>query len=290
MKYIDIVIRLLPLILPLLALSCISREYPLTSTVTETLYRTEYITEACTENETSTDVVTNSYELPIYYRWYSNNIAFNNQTNFWYIAYDIPQSSPYDNLRLTVSVWKQYQYESASVRILDMTAGGHLTFPDPAVYGDTEKGQIKWTWITPSTTGSAISLTGSSSDASEDASAEANVVVTGGASTTWLDTANVQINQARFLGGRTNLWSRPEDPQVFDLDAGRAQKIGIIVCGPENQWNARITLRGTFTRNIVTYKTTVKERQVERQVPYQIQKQQTTCQVKQVPFWEMFSQ
>jgi hypothetical protein len=301
MKYIDIAIKLLPLILPLLAASCIPREYPLTNTVTETLYRTEYVTESYTENETTVDAVTNSCELPVFYSWYSNNIAFNGQTRFWYIAYDIPRWPAYDNLRLTVSIWKQYQYELASIRILDMTAGGHLTTPDPAVYGDSGKGQVTWTWITPATTSSAgsssVASSGGSSSAPTSSDSEASseessasTSTSGGASSTWLDTANVQINQSRFLGGRTNLWSRPEDPQVFELDAGRAQKIGIIICGPENQWNARVTLRGAFTRNIVSFKTVVKERQVEKQVPYQIQKQQTTTQVRQVPFWEIFSQ
>ena len=292
MKYIDITIRLLLLILPLVAASCVPREYPLTSTVTETAYRTEYVTEAYTENETTVDAVTNSCELPVYYSWFSNNIAFNGQTRFWYIAYDIPPWPAYDNLRLTVSIWKQYQYELASIRILDMTEGGHLTTPDPGTDGDTGKGQVTWTWITPSTTSSVSSSSASSSGASETSTEESTTSssTSGGASTTWLDAANVQINQARFLGGRTNLWSRPEDPQVFELDAGRAQKIGIIICGPENQWNARVTLRGTFTRNIVSYKTVVRERQVEKQVPYQIQKQQTINQVRQVPFWEIFSQ
>ncbi|MFA5078818.1 MAG: hypothetical protein WC541_04965 [Dehalococcoidia bacterium] len=283
MKYIDITIRLLPLILPLFAASCIPREYPVTSTVTETGYRTEYVTEAYTENETAVDAITDSCELPVYYSWYSNNIAFNGQPHFWYIAYDIPRWPEYDNLRLTVSIWQQYQYELASIRVLDMTEGGHLTTPDPATSADTGKGQVAWNWITASTTSSTSSETSSGESST-------STVTYGGASTSWLDTANVQINQARFLGGRTNLWSRPENPQVFELDAGRAQKIGIIVCGPENQWNARITLRGTFTRNIVSYKTVVKERQVEKQVPYQIQKQQTATQVRQVPFWEIFSQ
>jgi len=271
------------------AASCVSKEYPVTDAVTETRYRTEYVTEAYTENETTIDTVTNSYELPLYYSWYSQNIAFNGQTNFWYLAYDIPQWPVYDNLRLTISIWKQFQYESASIRILDMTGSGHLTTPAPAIYGDTDVGQVEWTWITPSTTATASASSSSSSGASENPSEESSVTTTGGAATTWLDKANVQINEAKFLGGRTNLWSRPEDPQVFELDAGKAQKIGVIICGPQNQWNARVTVKGAFTRNIVSYKTVSGERQVAKQVPYEVQKQQTIYQVRQVPFWEAFS-
>jgi len=286
MKYIYITAGLALLLV--FASSCIPREYPVTSTVTETHYRIEYVTETCTENETSMEPVIHSYELPVYYSWFSKNIAFYGPANFWYFAYDIAQWPAYDNLRLTISIWKQYQYESASIRVLDMTEGGHLTSPDPAIYGDTETGQIKWSWITPSTTGSPVSSAGSSTETAESPSEETNVVMIGGASTTWLDKANAQINLAKFLGGRTNLWSRSEDPQVFDLDAGKARKIGVIVCGPENRWNARISLKGTFTHNIISHKTVVKERQVEKQIPYQIQKQQTTYQVRQEPFWEMF--
>ena len=288
MKTNDLPALLLPLLLLGLATSCISREYPVTSAYTETAFRTEYVTEAYTENETTVDSVSDSYELQPFYTWYSQNIAFNGQTNFWYIAYDIPQSPPYDSLRLKVSIWKQLQYESASIRILDMTKGGQLTTPAPAIYGDTGLGQVKWTWITASTTGTSPSSS-SSGGTSDNASGEATSFTIGGASTTWLDMANIQINQAKFLGGRTNLWSRPENPQVFDLDAGKAQKIGIIICGPQNGWNARVTLQGTFTRDRMSQKTATGERQVARQVPYEVEKQKTTYETRQVPFWEMFS-
>jgi hypothetical protein len=267
------------------ASSCISKEYPVTSSYTDTAYKTETVTETYTENETTVDSITDSYELQPFYTWYSQNIAFNGQTNFWYLAYDIPQSPPYDDLRLKVSIWKQLQYESASIRILDMTKGGQLTTPAPAIYGDTGVGQVKWTWITASTT-PTVTYSGSTSEGTPE---EPTSTVTGGASTTWLDMANIQVNQAKFLGGRTNIWSRPENPQVFDLDAGKAQKIGIIICGPQNRWNARVTMEGTFAHNTISYKTVVKERQVAKQVPYEIEKQKTVYQARQVPFWEIFS-
>lgn len=289
MKITNLTVLMLPLLLLAFATSCISREYPVTSTYTETAYRTEYVTETYTENQTTVDSITGSYELQPFYTWYSQNIAFNGQTNFWYIAYDIPQSPPYDNLRLKVSIWKQLQYESASIRILDMTKGGQLTTPAPAIYGDTGLGQVKWTWITASTTGTLTTSSSSSGSTSDNASSEATGIVIGGASTTWLDMANIQINQAKFLGGRTNLWSKPENPQVFELDAGKAQKIGIIICGPQNQWNARLTLQGTFTRNAVAHETVTGERQVAKEVPYEVEKQKTTYQARQVPFWEIFS-
>jgi hypothetical protein len=95
--------------------------------------------------------------------------------------------------------------------------------------------------------------------------------------------------RSKFLGGRANLWSRPEDPQVFELDAGKAQKIGIIICGPQNQWNARVTLQGTFTHDTVSHKTVTRQRQVAVEVPYEAEKQKTTYRARQVPFWEIFA-
>jgi len=289
MKMIDLTALLLPLLLLALATSCVSREYPVTGTYMETAYRTEYVTETYTENETTVDSITGSYELRPVNTWYSQNIAFNGQSNFWYLAYDIPQEPPYDNLRLKVSVWKQYQYESASIRILDMTRGGQLSIPAPAIYGATDTGLIAWTWITATTTGTAGAWSSSSGSTSDNASEEASGATTGGASTAWLDMANIQINQAKFLGGRTNLWSRPENPQVLDLDAGKAKKIGIIICGPQNQWNAQLTLQGTFTYDTVSDKSVTRERRVAVQVPYEVEKQKTTYQARQVPFWEIFA-
>ncbi len=285
MNKINLIALMLPLLIIGSATSCISREYPVTGTQTETAYRTEYVTETYSENETTTESITGSYEIQPLYKWYSQNIAFKGQSYFWYLAYDIPQSPPYDNLRLKVSIWKQLQYESASIRILDMTKGGQLTTPAPAVSGDTSPGLVNWTWITPSAAGASTSPSSSSGSGS----AEGAGTTTGGASTQWLDMANIQINQAKFLGGRTNLWSKPENPQVFELDAGRAQKIGIIICGPQNQWNARVTLEGAFTTDTVLYKTVTKERQVAKQVPYEVQSQKTTYQTRQVPFWEILS-
>jgi len=288
MKNIELIAAMILLPILYFTSSCISKEYPVTGTYTDTEYRTEYISETITENETTVDSITASCELQPFYTWYSQNVAFNGQTNFWYLAYDIDQSPPYDNLRLKVSIWKQFQYETASVRILDMSKGGHLSIPDPAIYGDTDEGRVQWTWITPSTT-ATLALSDSSDSMSGDSSEEAAVLTTGGASTTWLDMANIQINQSRFLGGRTNLWSKPENPQVLDLDAGKAQKIGIIICGPQSQWNARVTLEGTFRHNVVSYETVTRDRQEAKQVPYEVQKQVTTYETRQVPFWEMFS-
>ncbi len=259
---------LLLLTLPLLAIfaSCVSRQYPVTSTYEETAYRTAYVSETYTENETAIETLSGQYGLTPFYSWYSPNIAFFSKTNVWYLSYDIPQSPPYDNIRLIISIWKQPQYESATLSVLDTTKGGNLSTPAPAVAGDSGKGQVKWTWITGTSSGSAA----------------------GGISDSWLDAANIQLNQALFLGGRTYLWSKQENPQIFQLDAGKAQKFCIILCGPQNIWNAKVSVDAAWSRNITSCRPVTKERQVARQVAYPSQKQQTLYETRQVPFWEIF--
>jgi hypothetical protein len=275
---------LLLLTLPLLAVftSCLPRQYPVTSAYEETAYRTEYVSETYTENETMVETLSGQYELTPFYSWYSQNIAFSGRTNVWYLAYDIPQTPPYDNMRLKVSIWKQPQYEAASVSIFDMTRGGNLSTPAPAVAGDSGKGRVKWTWITSTSSGTTTtSSSGSGSDSSTS-------VTTGGVSDSWVDAANTQLNQALFIGGRNYLWSKEEDPQIFELNAGRAQKIGVILCGPLNRWNAGISLAATWSQTITSFKPVTGERKVEKQVPYTVQKQKTVYETRQAPFWEVF--
>ncbi|MCX6001603.1 MAG: hypothetical protein NTY79_03605 [Chloroflexi bacterium] len=279
-------ISLLLLILTLLAVfaSCISRQYPVTSTYQETAYRTEYASETYTENETAVETLSGQYELTPFYSWYSQNIAFSGQTNVWYIAYDIPQTPPYDNIRLIVSIWKQLQYEPATISVLDMTQGGHLSTPAPATAGDTGKGQVKWTWITSSSSGTTSTF---SSVSSTDSGSTGSTGVIGGASDSWVDAANTRINQALFLGGRTYLWSKQADPQIIEMNAGRAQKIGVIICGPQNSWNSRITVAANWSSSTTSYQPVTKERKIEKQVPYTVQKQKTIYETRQVPFWEV---
>jgi len=278
MKIVNLLAFILPLPFLMLVASCISRQYPVTSTYQETAYKTEYTTETYTDSETTTETLSGQYELTPFYSWYSQNIAFSSKTNVWYLAYDIPQSPPYDNIRLKISIWKQLQYESASISVLDTTKGGHLSTPAPAMAGESGKGQVKWTWVTSTSSGSTSTYTADNTSSS----------TSGGVSDSWLDAANIQLNQALFLGGRTYLWSKQENPQIFELDAGKAQKIGIILCGPQNSWNAKISVDATWSRSITSYRPVTKERQAARQVSYPSQKQKTIYETRQVPFWEIF--
>jgi hypothetical protein len=323
-------INLLLLTLPLLAIfaSCLSRQYPVTSTYEETAYRTEYVSETYTENETAVETLSGQYELSPLYAWYSPYITFSGNTNFWYTAYDIPQSPPYDNIRLKVSIWKQPQIEPAKISVLDMTRSGQLFEPLDRPYGypalptviDMMRGGHLSAPAAPveedSSTIARTWITGTSSGGSSDSSS-------GGVSNAWLDAANIQINQALFLGGRsyptfsallpksaldgrvtgstgntlyatgslylggrTYVWPEKENPLTFELNAGKAQKIGTIICGPLNSWNAKAYITATWSRTTTSYHPVTKERKIEKQAPYTVQKQKTIYETRQAPFWE----
>jgi hypothetical protein len=238
--------------------SCISREYAVTQNYEETAYRTEYYTEPSSENISTAGAETEVYELLPYYYWYSQEMLFKDTRNLWYYGYDLPELPGGSGARLKIYMWPQLQYEQMFLSVFDMTRAGHLDYPDPVgPSGNAEKGLVEWSWIS------------------------------GSATSTWLDWANERMTHAKFLGGRSNVWSRPGDVQLIDLAAGRARTIAIIISGPRDKWNANFTLKVT-THGAVENKQPAGEKKIARQVPYQMQKQRTVYELRQAPFWEAF--
>jgi hypothetical protein len=237
--------------------SCVNKEYAMTQDYVATENRTKYITESYTENETYMNVSSGEYELPCFNNWTSFDVTFNNVGNLFYYGYDIPDPDVYDNISLKIEIWKPPQYELESIGIFDVTKTGHLSYPEPPITGEE---------TTTENTGSYL--------------------ITGNASDRWLKDANAMINQAKFLGARTNLWSNQDNPQVIELDAGKAQKIAIIICGPQNKWNTNIRLFILWTFNSPVYGPVNKERTEQKQVPYQVVKQRTYYEIRHVPIWE----
>ncbi|MGA2367350.1 MAG: hypothetical protein ABSF74_02100 [Dehalococcoidia bacterium] len=221
--------------------------------------RTEYITESYTENETYTSVSSGEYELPSFTNWTSFDVTLNNLGNLFYYGYDITDPDNYDNISLKIEIWKPPQYEMESISVFDVTKTGHLSYPEPPIAGEE------------TTTDNTSSY-----------------VINGTASNRWLENANALITRAKFLGARTNLWSNQDNPQLIQLDAGKAQKIGIIISGPGNKWNTTIRLFVLWTINTPVYGPVNKERTVQKQVPYQVVKQRTYYEIKHVPIWETF--
>ncbi|MHB8085799.1 MAG: hypothetical protein ACYDHZ_08235 [Dehalococcoidia bacterium] len=230
-------------------MSCVNKEYSTTQNYVVTENRTEYVTESYTENETYMAVSSGEFELPSFNNWEWGNAC--------YYGYDVPDADSYDNISLKIEIWKPPQYEPETITFLDVTKTGHLSYPDLPVEGEetsTENTQ--------------------------------NYVITGTASNAWLKAANEWLQQSKFLGGKANLWSNQDNPQVMELDAGKAQKIGILIIGPVNKWNTTPKLFIKWTINYPVYGPVTKVRNVEKQVPYQVVKQRTYYEIKPVPIWE----
>ncbi len=238
-------------------IACIGKQVAVTQSYYETEYRTDNFTETYTENLTPSSSLSGEYELPSYYRWTSSDITFVGFANVHYFGYDIQDASLYDDVRLKILVWKQPQYETASILVYDTSKPGQLSYPDPAGTGETVEEDT-----------SSYKING------------------GNVSAGWLHTANQWIGQARLLGGRTNLWSSKDDPQVIELKAGKATKVAVIVSGPADSWNVSMALHVAWTINPGGQQLAVRERTAQKQTPYQVLRQKTVYQVKQVPFWE----
>ncbi|MBN1376340.1 MAG: hypothetical protein JXA01_09305 [Dehalococcoidia bacterium] len=239
--------------------ACVSQEYPVTENYEETQYKSELTSETYTENQTSLLTDSGEFALASYFKWSSSGLSFSGIRNVYYYGYEIPEADLYDDIRLRVSVWQQLQQETARVSIFDMSEAGHIESPEPTSEGMAPE-ELPQSYL-----------------------------ITGSASITWLKSANSIINHAKFLGGTGYLWSKPADPQIFYLDAGKASSIAVIVSGPINKWNGSVNLDVLWNHTATSRHTVTKERQVTRQVPYQVEHQRTVYKVKQVPFWEIVS-
>jgi hypothetical protein len=250
MKVIRRILLLVIVTFPFVLSACVSREFPVTQNYQETRYRTDTSTETFTENRTT--VKSESGEFPIvpYYNW--------STSAFYYYGYEIPDAQSYDNISLRLSVWQQLQHEPVLLRVFDMTKTGHIPSPEPPPAEEVSTAPPKWYFIT------------------------------GIASPTWLLTANTMIYQSRFLGATNYMFWKREDPQVIQLEAGQAKDIAIIITGPQAKWNCRVTVDVIWTRNTYDSQTVAAQRQVSKQVPYQVESQRTIYETRQVPFWDTF--
>jgi hypothetical protein len=242
----------------IILVSCINKEFPVKQYYQETQYNTETIIETYTDNITSAIIgETGEYELPAYYYWSSSNLSFKEIANLHYWGYEIPQTPYYENIRLRITIWQQLQRETAIMSIFDVTKSGQIPSPDPS---NTETPSQPPTWY---------AINGISSDV-------------------WLKSANSAINNARFLGGSNFNWAKPSESREIELEAGKARSIAIIIAGPQNTWNSRFNVHVKWSRNNVSIQPVTKERLITRQIPYQLQKEKTTYEIKSVPFWDFF--
>ncbi|MDD5312292.1 MAG: hypothetical protein PHO26_04575 [Dehalococcoidia bacterium] len=239
--------------------ACVNREYTITENYTDTEYRTEFTTEKYSENVTiEVDDTAFEYELKPLFSWSSTLLSFKDIAYIRYCAYDIPDLQQYEGARLKVAVWEQLQYEKMIIRVFDMTSTGHIYAPDAY---NAEAGAIEGSSDRP--------------------------WITGKSSATWLDSANSIINGAKFLGGRTNIWSNSDNPHILEYEIGKARNIAFIISGPLNPWNANVTASLLLNRTQIKNQVVTRERNASIEVPYEVQKQRNLSVVKQVPIWDL---
>lgn len=241
--------------------SCVYREYAVTQDYEETEYRTEYSTARQTENVSVSHTGNVEYKLVPYYYWRSRDLNYREYYNIWYFGYELPEFTGGYTSRLKLLFQPQLQYERMYLSVFDMTGIGHIDYPDPiGPTGNSEKGLVDWTFFT------------------------------GSATSTWLDYANSQLGRARFLGGRSNVWVDPKTAQIIELDAGCARTIAVIINGPDNRWNCDFSLSVVPVYHTTETRPLTEQTTTPQLVPYQVKKQRTIYEFRQIPFWEiMFS-
>lgn len=248
-------IILLPALIACLS-SCITREYAVVQNYEETEYRTEYYAEGPGENTGMSKAASVEYSLSPYYYWNSYDLYFKDVSRLWYYGYDLPELPEGAWAGLKIYMQPQLQYEKMYLSVFDMTRSGHIDSPDPVgPTGNSEKGLVQWAWIT------------------------------GSATSTWLDWANERMSRARFIGGRSNVWTRSGEAQLIELNAGNARTIAVIISGPTEKWNGDFTLSVVSTYANENNQLTGREK-LSRQVPYTVQKQRIVYEFRQIPLWE----
>jgi len=259
----DLVIMLFSVFCLAFMPSCVTREYAVVENYTRTEYRFDYNSKAQEDRQQdhaagqSENVVC---ELTPYYQWNSRDILFKDRENVWYYGYDLPDFAT-DSVLIKIHILPQLQYEPMAISVFDMTQAGELEHPDAiGPTGTLEKGLIEWNWIT------------------------------GLSTRAWLDRANEQMNHARFLAGRSNLWSKPSDQQVIEINVYRTRMLAVIICGPEYKWNGRVTVTAEPAGIKFDNPPARNDSDGYHPVPYQVQEQHMTYHFKQIPIWEALFQ
>jgi hypothetical protein len=257
--------------------SCISKEMP----VTETYYETEYRSETHSEIQ---DVVVSQNcgddtidPITVKAQWYASHLAIDNSNSLggilgcngiWYFGCEIPR---HDTIHIKVTFYSragspqsQENYAASaydfgdSVQIAPPPEGKQTLVETPLPYQPA--GDIYYTWT---------DLPGSHKLAD------------------WIDTFNTRLASAPNLGNWTSTTFSFDKgftklPDKLEFDADGVTNLAIIACGAPFDYPPVQMIQLTWCDNVTEKKAVAKE----YQVPYQVEKQKTIMQTKQVPFWE----
>lgn len=243
--------------------SCVSKEVA----VTETYYETEYKTETYTTTEeivVSQKCGESSINSKV--EWYAPNLTLGGCPSVSYFGCEIPYHTS-NHIKVIFTTGLNLDYVSSAYDI-----GEQIREP-PA---GKSAGLGNWEW---EIVGGDLPWSHAVSD--------------------WLTATNSKLSSAKELGlWRTTICSKPvveysngkftwtqpvckENPiNWLEFDSHETKNLAIISCKVQFQPVQEVQL--VWCDNITEKRTVTKE----RQVPYQVEKQRTVMQMKEVPFWE----
>jgi hypothetical protein len=233
----------------------------------ETYYVTEYVTE--NRSEPFSEVVpvpafiTGEDVLTPHISWSGEAFIFKGIKHVRYYGYDLSGLPAHDSEKIKISFSKQQFYEYTAVSILDMSSRGQILAPPLISSSDVIP--------PPGIKRELLTMQGNSSSFDN-----------------WLNLANLKLNFALFLGGRSDLWLNYEGSYVAEFKIKDARDIAVIISGPTAPQNTRFNVMRTWSDNTLKYVPGSGERPVPYQLEKQVPKQRTVTQSKQVPFWELF--
>jgi len=235
------------------------------SSLEEPYYVTEYTTENRTEIYTETVPTVRSvpYEkvLQPYVLWSNPQLEFNGHNSIWYYGYDLSDFPAREKQQIKLVFFKQQFYEYLAVSVFDMDPSGQILAPPLISASDNISSiVVERTWIT-----------------SKEGISTSN---------TWFELANMKLNFAHFLGGKTDLFLNSATAYPVGLDTRGSREIAVLIYGPTDAQNCRFNTILAWSENVTDYVTRTAERSVLVPVEHRIIKQKSVLQSSKVPFWE----
>jgi hypothetical protein len=235
------------------------------SSLEEPYYVTEYTTENRTEIYTETVPTVRSvpYEkvLQPYVLWSNPQLEFNGHNSIWYYGYDLSDFPAREKQQIKLVFFKQQFYEYLAVSVFDMDPSGQILAPPLISASDNISSiVVERTWIT-----------------SKEGISTSN---------TWFELANMKLNFAHFLGGKTDLFLNSATAYPVGLDTRGSREIAVLIYGPTDAQNCRFNTILAWSENVTDYVTRTAERSVLVPVEHRIIKQKSMLQSSKVPFWE----
>lgn len=259
-------------------ISCVNKEIP----ATETYYETESKTESYTDNVSGED------ELVLKAHWYCENLVMGTQdtsySGVWYLGYLLPKHT---SSKVVIQTWERNASQNTSgllssqqnndknemVTVYDVTTTGYMTEPpfDIPIY----------TIYHYVYSGGMPDFKSRNVSAFEEQ--EFNK---------WLDQFNTSLSESN-LG--TQFSYGLSSTQGYEFDTTGAIAVAVIIAGREGRIHQDLSQNSgygfipqtSFDTPIKSIKSVWSDNITkQREVSYQVEKQRTIMQTKQVPFWE----